>query len=427
MTEKIASSLHQWQLSRVSPCSTHHILPDGVMYNVRFDEVLPFHSPGLAPVKKDGKWFHISPDGMPVYEQRYTRTFGYYEGRAAVQMGDEWFHILDDGTPAYQGRFRWCGNFQNGLCPVRDKRGCYHHILPDGESAYPERYRYAGDFREGSAVVRMLDGMCTHIDENGRRIHQRTFSDLDVFHKSFARACDESGWFHIDNSGTPIYQKRFREIEPFYNGQALCKDITGRVIIIDENGAEVLEINPTSMSSREKGLKIMIIGTLGAGKTTFSEYVSKKMEIPFTGIDDCRRQFGDGTFAGEYLAWARFIDVCSAPEASILEFSGGGPHVYAVRGALLQSDMPVYVIWLDPVLDVCIQRASGRAQDVPAPYIWGGISNSTPQIHKGVERAWMNEWVMRSEFHLFRLEMASEMTLAEQFKSLTDLIGDDNA
>src|SRR5665648_909450 len=110
---------------------------------------------------------------------------------------------------------------------------------------------------------------------------------------------------------------------------------------------------------RKKEPKILIIGTLGAGKTTFAEYISKRMGIPYIGIDDCRRQVGDGTFAGEYRAWTMFIDVCSAPEASILEFSGGGPHVYAVCSALVQSGMSIYVIWLDPALDVCIRRASG--------------------------------------------------------------------
>lgn len=187
-----------------------------------------------------------------------------------------------------------------------------------------------------------------------------------------------------------------------------------------------MEIKLALTPSREKGPKILMIGTLGAGKTTFAEYVSKRMGIPYIGIDDCRRQVGDGTFEGEYRAWARFIDVCSAPEASILEFTGGGPHAYAVQSALVQSGMPVYVIWLDPTLDICIQRASGRTQDVPAPYIWGDISKSTPQIRKGVERAWMKEWMMASNFHLLRMEMKSEKTLAEQFDSLMDLIGGDD-
>lgn len=181
------------------------------------------------------------------------------------------------------------------------------------------------------------------------------------------------------------------------------------------------------MSSRDKGPKIMIIGTLGAGKTTFAEYVSKRMGIPYIGIDDCRRQIGDGTFEGEYRAWVRFIDVCSAPEASILEFSGGGPHAYAAQEALLQSAMPVYVIWLDPALDVCIQRASSRIQEVPAPYIWGEIRKSTPQIREGVEQAWIKGWDMTSEIHLLHLEMLSEMTIDEQFDALMNFMGEDGA
>src|SRR5665648_556650 len=179
-----------------------------------------------------------------------------------------------------------------------------------------------------------------------------------------------------------------------------------------------MEIKLALTPSRKKEPKILIIGTLGAGKTTFAEYISKRMGIPYIGIDDCRRQVGDGTFAGEYRAWTMFIDVCSTPAASILEFSGGGPHVCAVQDALVQSGMPVYVIWLDLALDICIQRAYSRTQEVPAPYVWGEISKSTPQIHREVERAWMNEWAMMPEIHLLRLEMLSEMTTEEQFDAL---------
>lgn len=415
----------RWQISRVSPCRTHHVLSDGPMYRVRFDEVLPFHSPGLAPAKKDGVWFHIGPDGTPAYDQRYTRTFGYYEERAAVNMGNEWYHILNDGSPVYQRRFSWCGNFQNGLCAVRDMDCSYHHILPDGEDAYPERYTYAGDFREGSAVVRLLNGMCMHIDECGMPLHEQTYPDLDVFHKGFARACDEKGWFHIGRDGKQIYQERFKEIEPFYNGQASCKDFTGRIVIIDETGSKILEINNGSPLMKNMGPKILVIGTLGAGKTAFSKYISSRMGLPYTGIDDCRRLYGDGTFTGEYRAWMEFIKVCGMPGGSVLEFSGGGPHVYAVRGALLHSGMPVYVVWLDPPLNVCIQRASARVQEVPAPYVWGDVNDSTVLIYKEVKRSWEREWTTNSEIHYLHLRMVSEKSLDEQFNALMAFLSGD--
>ncbi|NJD76235.1 MAG: hypothetical protein FIB08_03960 [Candidatus Methanoperedens sp.] len=415
----------RWQISRVSPCRKYHVLPDGPMYSFRYEEVLPFHSPGLAPAKKGGEWFHIRPDGMPVYHQRYTRTFGYYEERAAVQKENEWYHILIDGDSAYQRRFGWCGNFQNGICTVRDLNGYYHHILPNGKDAYPERYVYAGDFREGSAVVRLNNGMCMHINEKGIPLQERTFSDLDVFHKGFARACDENGWFHIDREGKQIYQKRFKEIEPFYNRQALCKDFTGRIVIIDETGSEMLEINNGLPLIKEKGPKILVIGTLGAGKTTFSKYISNRMGLPFTGIDDCRRRFGDGTFVGEYRAWTEFIKTCGMPGGTVLEFSGGGPHVFAVRGALLNSEMPIYVVWLDPPLNICIRRASARENDVPAPYEWGDVDHSTAQIYKEVERSWEREWTVSPNIHFLHLKMMNEKSLDEQFKIFMDFMSGD--
>ncbi len=425
MTERGQIQSTRWHISRVSPCRTHHFLPDGPMYKTRFEEVLPFHLPGLAPAKKNAKWFHIGPDGVPVYDQRYTRAFGYYEERAAVQNGNEWYHILTDGNPAYQKRFSWCGNFQNGLCTVRDMDGSYHHILPDGKDAYPERYIYAGDFREGSAVVRLRDGMCIHIDENGISLHEQTYHDLDVFHKGFARACDERGWFHIYRGGKHVYQKRFKEIEPFYNGQALCKDFMGRIVIIDETGSEILEINNGLPLMKKMGPKILFIGTLGAGKTTFSKYISSRMGLPFISIDDCRCLYSDGTFTGEYRAWTEFIKVCEMPGGNILEFSGGGPHVYAVRGALLYSEMPVYVVWLDLPLNICIQRASARVQNVPAPYIWGNINDSTEQIYKEVERSWEREWTINSNIHFFRLRMMTEKSLDEQFNIFMDFLNGD--
>jgi hypothetical protein len=57
-----------------------------------------------------------------------------------------------------------------------------------------------------------------------------------VFHKSFATARDEQGWYHIDKTGKEIYQSRFRSVEPFYNGLALVKLLNGCEATIDVSG-----------------------------------------------------------------------------------------------------------------------------------------------------------------------------------------------
>ncbi|MBL72479.1 MAG: hypothetical protein CMB41_04915 [Euryarchaeota archaeon] len=225
-------------LPRPSDCGTFHISSEGEgIYTMRFDWVLPFHEPSLAPVGDDTGAYHIHLDGKPAYEQRFDRTFGFYGGFAAVIFEGTWFHITADGKRAYPKSWNWCGNFQQNRCTVRTADGHYHHIRPDGSMLNGGPHSYAGDFREGSGVVRGMDGMCWHIDKEGAPIHDSKFLDLDVFHKGFARARDRRGWHHIDRAGKDISEgKRYAELEPFYNGQALARSLTGEYVVINEFG-----------------------------------------------------------------------------------------------------------------------------------------------------------------------------------------------
>jgi len=55
---------------------------------------------GLALVVKDGKWFHIRPDGKPAYEQRFDQAGIFINGTAAVTLNGRQLRIRHDGTPA---------------------------------------------------------------------------------------------------------------------------------------------------------------------------------------------------------------------------------------------------------------------------------------------------------------------------------------
>ena len=241
----------QWREYKVSADASHHIHQGRPAYQSRFDEVLKFHEPGLAPVHDASGAYHITPDGLAAYAPRYIRTFGFYEGRAAVHAEDGWFHVLGDGRPLYGERYAWCGNFQEGRCPVRLPGGDYFHITGDGSAAYGARYRYAGDFRDGHAVVQRDDGNHTHIDPTGNLLHGRWFQDLDVFHKRHARACDSGGWHHVDWFGEPLYGERFKNVEPFYNGQARVEGFDGSLLVIDESGYTRLELRRPAQSQLE--------------------------------------------------------------------------------------------------------------------------------------------------------------------------------
>ncbi len=237
-----------WHELNVSACGTYHEIDGQPAYSGRFEEVLKFHAPGLAPVKLSKKAWHIRPDGNPAYSRRFDRTFGFYEGFAAVQSREGWHHIRPDGSDAYPERYDWCGNFQGGRCTVRLLGGGYRHILSDGSFAYPETWRYAGDYKDGFCVVQNDAGLCTHLDHNSNLLHEKWFIDLDVFHKGFARACDGDGWMHVNPHGVPAYARRFAAVEPFYNGQARVERFDGGLEVIDEQGQRLLELRSARQS-----------------------------------------------------------------------------------------------------------------------------------------------------------------------------------
>ena len=51
-----------WRDLNVSACRTHHECDGQPTYSGRFDEVLKFHAPGLAPVKRGDEAWHVDPD-----------------------------------------------------------------------------------------------------------------------------------------------------------------------------------------------------------------------------------------------------------------------------------------------------------------------------------------------------------------------------
>jgi len=231
-----------WQEIKISADGTHFLYIDNPVFGRKFIEVLKFHAPGLAPVKDETGAYHIDVWGNNLYEERYSRTFGYYCNRAAIVKDGTWCHLTEQGEPAYHHFFSWTGNYQEDICPVRDIDGNYFHIDLAGKRIYTEKYTYCGDFKDRVACVRTVNGFYRHIDNLGAFLNDKEFLDLGIFHKNFATAKDKDGWFHINRSGKELYKNRFTSIEPFYNGFALVETAANVKCIIDESGNMVLNL-----------------------------------------------------------------------------------------------------------------------------------------------------------------------------------------
>lgn len=320
----------RWKRTRVAPSGDHHLLEEVPLYDARFDSVLKFHAPGLAPVRRGGMAWHIDVSGRPAYVQRYRRTFGFYENLAAVEGEDGWHHIRPDGAPLYDERYTWTGNFQGGRCPVRTTDGAYLHLDSAGAQVSQRRWRYAGDYRDGIAVVQSDGGGSTHVDSDGDLVHGRWFEDLDIFHKDFARARDSDGWCHVDRAGRPIYPRRFASVEPFYNGQARVERFDGGLVVIDEDGRTLVELR----SARRDAFDDLSADIVGYWRT-FALATAVELKVPeaLPGTSD---QLSNASGLPD-AAVARLLPALA--EIGIVEQHAGEWRLTA-RGALLRRDHP---------------------------------------------------------------------------------------
>ncbi|NMB79589.1 MAG: ATP-binding protein [Methanomicrobiales archaeon] len=148
--------------------------------------------------------------------------------------------------------------------------------------------------------------------------------------------------------------------------------------------------------------KILIIGTMGSGKTTLAGRLARDTGFLSESIDACRIRYGDGTTAGEELAWDQFLKACRSQESVILEFSGCGPHVEEVRDNLRSSGMRVSILWLAIPLESCIARSLQREQDVPYPYLWVPVEDAVPAFDYALSIAWEKVWCRVPGFQVMK-------------------------
>lgn len=224
---------------------THHLQNGKPLYSNRFDKVQSFHFPlGYAAVISDGRAIFINLEGKSVFERSFKKAFGFYDGIATVLDDSGFFHISEQGKNIHSQRFAWSGNYQEGVCVVEDiESKLFFHIDRKCNPIYAKQYSYVGDYRYGVAVITNIDGLCTHIDIQGQLLHGKYFLELEIYHKGYAVAKDEKGYFHINKSGEAIYNERYKKLEPFYNDRALAIDQYGTRVIIATDGRTVVKIN----------------------------------------------------------------------------------------------------------------------------------------------------------------------------------------
>ena len=112
--------------------------------------------------------------------------------------------------------------------------------------------------------------------------------------------------------------------------------------------------------------RVLVIGTIGAGKSHFiSNLVATSEPIQTHSIDDCRRENGASTRAGEEKARETFLRAC-AEESGVFECTGAGPLYKRIQQVASANPFDC-VVRLHAPTQVCTERVSSRLDWPPYP------------------------------------------------------------
>ena len=131
-------------------------------------------------------------------------------------------------------------------------------------------------------------------------------------------------------------------------------------------------------------MKILLIGNIGAGKTSIGSILADELKLPLVAMDDLRFRYSNGTIPGEYSALYQFMLACNDQNGCILEFSGVGCHKHSVKKALEDSKKSVSVVTILSEIDVIKKRLKDKKWP---PHPWSlDLDNALLKIEKELKQ-----------------------------------------
>jgi hypothetical protein len=111
---------------------------------------------------------------------------------------------------------------------------------------------------------------------------------------------------------------------------------------------------------------------VNAGKSTIAKQLCNKGWNHFS-IDECRKQYATGTYAGEYRSWSSFLNIAEHPPGTrnIFEFSGVGDNKKAFKETIKASDQSwkvIYCIISDKTAKERQELYNEKLKSVTTPY-----------------------------------------------------------
>jgi len=133
-------------------------------------------------------------------------------------------------------------------------------------------------------------------------------------------------------------------------------------------------------------MKIILFGSIAAGKTTIAEKIKEICKgYQYIAIDDFRKQFGDYTKEGEKIASENFIKSIIPGKEQIIEASGLGKLGREIHEKIAGSDESVLIIILRIPIDLINKRIENKVWDTPFPGKQEKLESIIMSLNLGLE------------------------------------------
>ncbi len=133
-------------------------------------------------------------------------------------------------------------------------------------------------------------------------------------------------------------------------------------------------------------MKILLFGSIAAGKTTLAKEILKHhSDFCTIAIDDYRKKFGDFTMSGEIKAQKQFISAVKKNKNQIIEASGLGKLGTEMYEKVIKFDENIFVIILYISIDEINKRLETRIWDIPFPGKQDKLEEIIYSINFGVQ------------------------------------------
>jgi len=133
-------------------------------------------------------------------------------------------------------------------------------------------------------------------------------------------------------------------------------------------------------------MKILIFGSIAAGKTTIANTIIKQYpKFEFVGIDNFRKAFGDFTMKGEEKAKSEFLNAIQKKKNQIIEASGLGKLGSDIIDKLAKYSDPILIVILYISENEITKRIKNRTWDIPFPGKQSKLNDIISSINLGVK------------------------------------------